>query len=328
MAEIWPNATMIQVTVATSPRRQEDVDSWDVTHIEGVDPVNAAASDLRVVFARCQAHAEETGKVAAYTITVFGTVPGKGRRPSQTDQQLFVWVGRFGTMEPRVEDASPIASITSFVRSVPAIFDGVAQTADKTLALASRGNEMMLAQMNALVTENTSLREKLAQTSAHFVEMHRATLEHEAEERRDARRHEADMAQARQRDAFLSMIKDALTQGLQLAQARARAQSGSPKEGARADEGFGLPARIATLISSLGDRRHAVARVVGDRIWDLLVAASKASSEAEAQPMLNAVMQELRENEARRRAIVEQLVEILTQEEIDIFMEIMAKIMI
>lgn len=293
---LWPQARGVTAHVARKGNQLEEIGSWDVTHVEGIDPHLACLADLRDVFDRCRQHAEESGRAASYVITIIGLVPGKGRKPSQTEAELHRWRGRFGDQaELAGESATPVQGMTAFLRAVPGIYEGVAAMSERTLQIVARAQELQLQQIALLTTDNERLREERDKMSLGMVDMHKATLDfnltmaREArEEKRDDENREAQrQAQQKQWEGIQQVVGVVLQFGQWVVSTRQGEQhaASAPPGTLRQD--------LQRLVAAITEAERAqIVDAIGDRMWDLLAAAGAAEDDQRAAAILQGLKAE------------------------------------
>lgn len=292
----WPLVTSVAAFVVRAGNKTEEVGTWDVTHVEGLDHRRACLADLRDVFDACRQHAEQSGRAASYMISVIGNVPGKGRKPVQTDVELHHWRGRFGAAaEAAGSDPSPIAGMTSFLRAVPGIYEGVANMSERTLHVFAKTQEITMAQIAGLVAENDRLRVEREKTNAAAVEIHRISLETQLtmmREEREARERDLDReASAVAREKQWEQIQAVLGVLMQFGQYVVSSRQGE-QHAAAAPPGT-VRQDLQRLIGMINvQEQQQLLEHLGDRIWDLLVAASRAPNDDEAIAILHGLREE------------------------------------
>lgn len=328
VAPQWPMATHVTVAVVKGTGREEPVLSFEVTHVEGIDPARACLNDLRDVWAQCREHALSTGKPAYYVIRIIGSVPKTRRHAAATNTELHRFRQRFGE-EPSSEglaseSASVINQLATFVKSIPVAYSGLSAGYEQFLSIASKGQDLILQQMSAVAAENAALREQVGRGSAFLAEMHRTTLEYEANERREAREHEAAVGERQMKREWVASMTDILRNAM--AMYMARAQGGAARRNGEAPPGS-IAYDLAELLKELDDStRTELSRIFGDRIWDMLEAAATKTDDAETMAILQALANEIRENKAAFADKLNQASALLSEQQLQRLLAIFVRV--
>lgn len=329
----WPMATHVTVSVVRQTGREEPAMSFEVTHVEGMDPARACLTDLRDVWAQCREHAITAGKPAYYVIRVIGSVPKSRRHAAQTNTELHRTRQRFGeevAADNASESASVINQLATFVKSIPVAYSGLSSGYEQFLAIASKGQDLILQQMAAVAAENAALREQVGRGSAFLAEMHRTTLEYEAAERREQRAHEAAAGDRAMKREWVSGITELIRTAVSFHMA-SRGGTGGHAGTAKATDAQPSPGSIAyelsALLKELDDTTSSkLEAIMGDRIWDLLHAAASKTDDAEARAVLQALVRELNENKAAFATKLNEAATLLTEQQLQRLLAIFAMV--
>lgn len=301
----------------------------DVVHVSG-EPETPDA-DVRQIRMFLEDDAKARGEPTRYQVIARGTKPGaqvkgaKGRTVTQEipNAELASWTPRFGDVEVSEKAPSdPLAAITSFLKSVPDIYNGGIVAADAAMKLHISANAALTAENNALRAENTALRQERNQGDEFRFKLAELQVNAAAQERAEHREDQRHAAEAEQKAATIEKAMGTISGLMQMIvedrkqerEARAREQAASetassappapppapPKQhvGAALKEALQHMSekqheRMSELCGHVLEEESKDPKKVGRKglaIWEVIVGASKQATHEEAVATLNNIV--------------------------------------
>lgn len=321
-AGFWANVNRF-VVHRLKRSQQTEIAAGRVTHIQGADD-EAIERDRNVVIGQfwniAREDAEKNGP-GEYRFAIYGPeilpVRGRSKVTGAPDVELHWQKIRIGEAEPPPDDAGIMNAASTLLKKA------AESTIDTGNAIrgAITGYEQLFTLQQAMLTATMSqLTESQARNSQQNEYLFKVTelqINKEAQEREEARQHarevaivqaEAQAAAAHQQTLrnmmalakefgskifFLHMMSKGTPEQQEAARAAARESAGTVHQDRPADET--IAAELAEILECTSPaERERLTVCLGDRVWDRIVAASKAPDDDKAIVILHGIMDEMK----------------------------------
>lgn len=313
---IWGRVHTIEVSMIVPRKVPEPLFTFEITHVEGEW---TARGDLKGICEACTVHAKKRGAATKYFIEAIATgeVPRRKRGESPREPEDVIvcrWEYRAGEDDPAATPSGIDGSLTKLLGDVvgqsPKIMDAMTTQVEKVLGLGEVVNKGLRDEIEILRNDNASLRQARREDIMLLVELKKLEVtdnaqvraeqrEEEAkirEEEAAKREHEAAMqAQQHQHEnhqMLLGMAKvfGPLFMTIVMKNREMKANPPPPDEPQDTELVQEIAALLATVVP---EEREQLSAVLGERIWDLIVAAGKSTSNNEAKGRLMGIKAEI-----------------------------------